>query len=494
MTRILFVCHLYIGSWHGKMAIVHRFMLLIIIVGLHTNALHQFSFVERYSSRLQSIRSSPSSPSSRSPSCTPPQQPPLPLPPLKFYNSLTRNKQPFTSLTPNKVKLYTCGPTVYDVAHIGNFRAFLTYDLTKRVLRLFNYDVDHVCNLTDVDDKIIKKCNALSVSLKTLTNKYVDLFFEDLDSLNIIKARAYPRATEEIASMVQMVEDLAEKGLAYRSPEGSWYFNVKKQSGYGKKLVDLNLEADYDQNSDQNIDSDDLNSGLRDFALWKAYKPDADREDGVWDTSIGRGRPGWHLECSAMAKKYLGDEIDIHCGGTDLKFPHHENEIAQTEGVTGKQFCGCWLHNGFVNVDDTKMSKSLGNFLTLRSACKSAVDVRAFRFLVISTQYRSPMTFSGEVMASSKVALLRLDKLRLSLQRFSSIASAGAGAGKITPLTKLILFEKGNFISALADDMSTPKATAVLFNVVKAAEKEIKAYKQKIGVTEVTDFEGVRSR
>lgn len=235
--------------------------------------------------------------------------------------------------------MYTCGPTIYDSAHVGNFRAFLTYDLVKRVLTYFGYSVDHICNLTDVEDKIIKRCNDLNISLQELTAKYESLFMDDLKALNIIPARAYPRATHHIKEMVQLVKDLEANGLAYQSTEGSWYFNVAKKSGYGEQLISLEKKdvsgdipaVGYPRMGEDADEYDADKVGVRDFALWKAFKPDMDREDATWDTALGRGRPGWHLECSAMAKKFLGDQIDIHCGGVDLKFPHHENEIAQSE-------------------------------------------------------------------------------------------------------------------------------------------------------------------
>ncbi len=248
--------------------------------------------------------------------------------------------------------MYTCGPTVYDCAHVGNFRAFLTYDVLKRVLTYLGYDVDHICNLTDVDDKIIKRCEREGVTLLELTRKFESKFFDDLEALNIIKAREYPRATDNIDEMAKLILDLEKNGLAYQSDEGSWYFSVSKKEGYGTKLVDLKPEemklGASGAGAQRDMDADEYDAekeGARDFCLWKAFKPEFDREDATWDPvvvitepdgesverNIGRGRPGWHLECSAMARKYLGDTIDLHAGGIDLKFPHHENEIAQSE-------------------------------------------------------------------------------------------------------------------------------------------------------------------
>lgn len=258
---------------------------------------------------------------------------------VNLFNSLSRKKEPLIPLDPEKKKIsmYTCGPTVYDFAHIGNFRAFLTYDIIKRVFQYFGYKVDHICNLTDIDDKIINKCNKENISVEELTNKYADLFMEDLSLLNIIPAREYPRATKHIEEMVQMIQDLESNGYAYQSDEGSWYYNVQAKEGYGQQLVNLdvgNMKKGAGCSGPSATDADEYDAdkvGVQDFALWKAYKPGKDRDDATWDTRIGKGRPGWHLECSAMSKKYLGNTIDIHAGGIDLKFPHHENEIAQSE-------------------------------------------------------------------------------------------------------------------------------------------------------------------
>jgi cysteinyl-tRNA synthetase len=436
---------------------------------------------------------------------------------IQFYNSLSRAKDIFKTIHPGKVSMYTCGPTIYDSAHVGNFRAFLTYDLVKRVLTYFGYNVDHICNLTDVDDKIIKRCNDLNVSLQDLTAKYEALFMDDLKALNIIPARAYPRATNHINEMVQLVVDLEANGLAYQSAEGSWYFNVAKKQGYGEQLISLEMEdtqggvlATGYQRIGMDADEYDADKvGVRDFALWKAFKPSFDRDDATWDTAIGRGRPGWHLECSAMAKKFLGDEIDIHCGGIDLKFPHHENEIAQSEvrrslfenlvhflslvfslivslrlflpltseqGASGKKFCNCWLHNGFVNIGDEKMSKSKGNFLTLREACPTLDDIRAFRYLVISSHYRNPLSFTEQALSAAKAALKRIDRLRRQLDMILQPAntSGEVAVGGEGIMAKEVEKHIENFNQAISDDLSMPRAAASLFGVVKVAETELK--------------------
>jgi cysteinyl-tRNA synthetase len=272
---------------------------------------------------------------------------------ITFYNSLTQRKERFEPISKSKyVSLYTCGPTIYDYAHIGNFRAFLTYDVLKRTLQYFGYEVDHICNLTDIDDKIIARCDRENLSLKELTNKYETLFIQDLEALNIVKARAYPRATDHITEMVQLVKELHQKGLAYQSEEGSWYFDVAAKDGYGSQLVKLDIHAMKKGASGVagtqrmgDIDADEYDAdkiGLRDFALWKAFKPNFDRLDATWETEIGKGRPGWHLECSAMARKFLGDTIDLHCGTYLSKVIHHRTVSSDfIRGNYGLQ--GVWI-------------------------------------------------------------------------------------------------------------------------------------------------------
>jgi len=391
--------------------------------------------------------------------------------------------------------MYTCGPTVYDSAHVGNFRAFLTYDVLKRALLYLGYDVDHVCNLTDVDDKIIRRCDRDGVSLLELTRRFEGKFFDDLEALNIIRARAYPRATDHIDEMARVIIDLEENGLAYRSEEGSWYFSVGKKEGYGTRLVQLDPDQLKKGGSAATggggaargaLDADEYDAekeGVRDFCLWKAFKPEFDREDATWDPvveledgqkkNIGRGRPGWHLECSAMARKYLGNTIDLHAGGVDLKFPHHENEIAQSEGANCAPFCNCWIHNGFVNIGDEKMSKSKGNFLTLRGACPSPDDIRAYRYLVVSSQYRNPLSFTDAALGAAKGALKRLDRARSMISEALSKGEENADGGD-NDIVATVEKEIANFEVAIADDLSTPRASASLFSIVKLAEKEFK--------------------
>ena len=330
------------------------------------------------------------------------------------------------------------------------------------------------------------------MTLLELTRKYEQLFFDDLKALNIVPATQYPRATDHIEDMAQFILDLESNGLAYQSDEGSWYFNVEKKEGYGTKLVQLDPEAMQKtgmagSQRGGGVDADEYDSdkeGIRDFCLWKAYKPNFDREDSTWDPtvtmndgttrSIGKGRPGWHLECSAMARRYLGNTIDLHAGGIDLKFPHHENEIAQSEGANSSPFCNCWVHNGFVNIGDEKMSKSKGNFLTLRNACPTADDVRAYRYLVVSSQYRNPLSFTEKALNAAKGALKRLDKVKLQIDEALTSHNGEDVTESDSAIAAVVEKELANFEVAITDDLSMPRASASLFSIVKAAENEFK--------------------
>lgn len=398
------------------------------------------------------------------------------FPEITLYNSLSRSKEVLKPLQPGKFRMYTCGPTVYDYAHIGNFRAFLTYDVLKRVLQYFGYDVTHICNLTDVDDKIIQRATELELeSALELTRQFELLFREDLAALNIVPATQYPRATEHVEDMKDMILTLAEKGLAYETSDGSWYFRTQAQKGYGQQLVQFQEDASQEYGDG----TEDEKEHFQDFCLWKAYKPGVDRDDLLWEFEgqLEKGRPGWHLECSAMARKYLGDTIDLHGGGIDLKFPHHENEIAQSQGVTGTAFCNCWFHNGFVNIDSEKMSKSLGNFVTLSTACPTALDVRAYRYLVVSSQYRNALNFSPDAMKSAKNTLKRMDAVVAQLDQVLKENTDLSNMDDVdSPLSKETVPKAlEDFEIALRDDLSMPRAAASMFSLVKAAEAEFKA-------------------
>ena len=410
--------------------------------------------------------------------------------PLFLYNSLTRSKEIFTPIRPPQVSLYTCGPTVYDAAHVGNFRAFLTYDILKRVLLYLGFDVKHVCNLTDIDDKIIQRATERGISIQQLTNECANLFFDDLNRLNTIPATAYPRATQYVDAMMDLILALDKKGLAYETSDGSWYFRTQQQPGYGQQLVNLNWDdlrsQDGGDGDDDHVVASSEKEHFADFCVWKAYKPGVDREDAVWSSDrLKRGRPGWHLECSAMCRAFFGNDatIDLHGGGVDLKFPHHENEIAQSQGAMSnptQRFCNCWFHNGFVNINDEKMSKSLGNFVTLQSACPTVLDQRAYRYLVVSSQYRNPLSFTDQAMQASKNAIRRLDKVRTELSRLLAEGEAnGVGHDDTMECSHLastaVPAALNNFEAAIRDDLSMPRAAASLFALVKEAEQAFKS-------------------
>jgi cysteinyl-tRNA synthetase len=379
---------------------------------------------------------------------------------LKLYNTATREKEEFVPLEPGRVRLYSCGPTVYNYAHIGNFRAFLLADLLKRYLRFSGLEVTHVMNITDIDDKILRRLSAEGRSLAELTGQYTAAFFQDLKSLNVIPAEVYPRATAHIPEMVDLISRLLDRGLAY-TREGSVYFSISRFPGYGR-FARLDTSGMRDGIS---VDSDEYDKDhVRDFALWKAWV----ESDGevFWDAPFGRGRPGWHLECSCMSMKYLGESFDVHTGGVDLIFPHHQNEIAQSEGATGKPFARYWVHNEFVNVNAEKMSKSQGNFYRLQDLGKSAEDIRAYRYLVVTSHHRTVLNFTMDSLESSKVALRRLTQLRERLLRADG---AGEGEAWSGPVEQAL----AEFRAHLDDDLNTPRAIAAVFGLVNQAEKAL---------------------
>lgn len=375
---------------------------------------------------------------------------------LRFFNTLSRKKEKFKPLKPGVITLYTCGPTVHDYAHLGNFRAFLFYDLLKRVLIQQGYKVNHVMNITDVDDKIIRKSLAAKKSLREFTTVFENAFYEDLETLNVLKANVYPRATENINSMVELIKKLLEKNLAYKSDDGCVYYAIRKFKDYGK-LSKINLEK-LEAGASGRVLADEYDkANVQDFALWKSWT----KEDGdvFWETEIGKGRPGWHVECSAMSIKYLGETIDIHTGAEDLIFPHHENEIAQSEGATGKKFVNYWLHNAWLLVDGKKMSKSLGNFYTLRDIIDKGYDPLAIRFYLLSTHYRQKFNFTFDALESSTSALQRLWDCydNLSFARGKQNPNVGA---------RIDQFKK-DFNTALENDLEISQALAALFDFVR---------------------------
>ena len=385
---------------------------------------------------------------------------------LALYNTLTRRVEPFAPLAPPRVTLYTCGPTVWNFAHIGNFRTFLFEDLLRRYLEFSAYDVFHIMNLTDVDDRTIKAAASAGKRLAEHTAPFVRAFFEDRDYLRIRPAHAYPRATESVPAMVQLVERLLARGVAYRGDDGSIYFAIAKFPSYGRlsRLDTRELKVGARVASDE-YGKDDP----RDFALWKRAEPIDEQVGAAWDAPFGRGRPGWHLECSAMSLEQVAlcchtQTLDIHAGGVDLIFPHHEDEIAQSEAATGRPFARYWLHGEFLNVRGTKMSKRFGNFLTARDLREQGVDAAAVRLLFWQTHYRKALDFTDEALAAAGQGVKRLGEFRERLVRAGGSApGAGDGTG---PLALLATQFASQFRAALDDDLNAPQACAALFGFV----------------------------
>jgi cysteinyl-tRNA synthetase len=374
---------------------------------------------------------------------------------LWLFNTLTRKKEKFVPLKKGKVKMYTCGPTVYDFAHIGNFRAFVFEDLLRRWLEYCGFKVTQVMNLTDVDDRTIAASRKSGIPLKEHTERFTKAFFEDIAALNIEKAEHYPRATEHIPEMVAVIKKLMEKGYAYRGEDGSIYYDISKFKDYGKlsKFKVGELKAGARVKVDEYAKEE-----ARDFALWKAW----DEEDGdvFWETEIGKGRPGWHIECSTMAMKYLGETLDIHSGGVDLIFPHHENEIAQSEAATGKKFVNYWLHNEYLLVEGKRMAKRFGNYYTLRDLIAKGYDPKAVRYLLMSTYYRQQFNFTFEGLEASKNAVDRLTNFMYRL-----MDADGKGCGKRIKL--LMNRVQKDFSEAMDDDLNIGAALAALFEFVR---------------------------
>jgi cysteinyl-tRNA synthetase len=375
---------------------------------------------------------------------------------IRFFNTFTRKKESFKPLEDGVVKMYTCGPTVYDYAHIGNFRAFLFEDLLKRWLVHRGFKVIHAMNLTDIDDKTIKGSQKQQIPLRQFTDLYVKAFFEDTKALNIEPADVYPRATDLIPEMVSLIKILMDKSFAYRGEDGSIYYAICKFPDYGKlskiKIAELKAGARVTQDEYAKEEA-------QDFALWKAWTP----EDGdvFWQTELGKGRPGWHIECSAMSMRYLGETFDIHCGGVDNMFPHHENEIAQSEAATGKKFVNYWLHNEHLLVEGKKMAKSLGNFYSLRDLLAKSYDPIAIRYLLMSTHYRQQFNFTFEGLESSKGAV---ERLRNFVRRLHDVDEGKESNGKVAVLTEKL---EACFGGSMDDDLNIGIALASLFDFVR---------------------------
>ncbi len=410
---------------------------------------------------------------------------------MKIYNSQTRRKEEFVPIEPGKVRIYSCGPTVYNYFHIGNARPFIMFDLLRRYLEYRGYEVKFVQNFTDIDDKMIKRANEEGTTVEELGDRFIAEYFKDADALGIHRATVHPRATRHIGDIIGLIKRLEKNGLAY-NVNGDVYFDTEAFPGYGK-LSGQNLE---DLEAGARIDVDDAKRHPMDFALWKAQKPG----EPAWPSPWGMGRPGWHIECSAMSMKYLGETIDIHCGGKDLLFPHHENEIAQSEGATGKPFVHYWMHNGHINVDNQKMSKSLGNFFTVRDISKE-FDLEAVRMFMISAHYRSPVNFSKEMIEQSKAALDRLytarDNWTFLLDHAPERELNEAEQALIAKGREAV----AKFDEAMDDDLNTADAIGAIFELVKEGNLAITADTARAAIKstlstlkEMTDVLGILAR
>lgn len=385
---------------------------------------------------------------------------------MHLYNTLTKSKEKFVPLEEGKVKIYSCGPTVYNYIHIGNARPMCVFDVLRRYLEKIGFEVDFVQNFTDIDDKIINRANEEGLNYKEVSHKYIEEYKVDARGLNIKKSTYNPKATENIGEILDMISNLVKQGFAYPTQNGDVYFRTKKFSDYGKlshqSIEDLKIGA--------RIEAGDIKEDPLDFALWKASK----QGEPYWESPWGKGRPGWHIECSAMATKYLGKTIDIHCGGQDLIFPHHENEIAQSECCNHVKFANYWLHNGYINVDKKKMSKSLGNFFTVRDVSQ-IYGYEPIRYLMISSHYRSPINYSQEIMEQCKSALERLYNFRENLE---FLIEKESGSNIIVEESEKSIREcikgyESKFYEAMDDDLNTADALAAIFEIIKHINKQM---------------------
>lgn len=383
---------------------------------------------------------------------------------MKIYNTLSRKKEDFKPLDESEVKIYVCGPTVYNYFHIGNARPFVVFDTLRRYLEYRGKSVRFIQNFTDVDDKIINKAKEDGVPAEEISEKFIAEYFKDAAALNIKKATAHPKVTENMDEIILFVQKLMDKGYAYES-EGDIYFSTRSFTGYGK-LSKQNIE---DLESGARIEVGEKKEDPLDFALWKARKSD---DEIAWSSPWGMGRPGWHIECSVMSTKYLGDTIDIHAGGQDLTFPHHENEIAQTEAATGKPFANYWMHNGYITIDNEKMSKSKGNFFTVRDILKH-YDGEVIRFFLLSGHYRNPINFSSELMEQSRNSLLRMQNAKMTLKHLAE-NETGTLSDEEKARTENLNLYRQKFIEAMDDDLNTADAISVVFELIKQVNSYVK--------------------
>ena len=392
---------------------------------------------------------------------------------MKIFNTLTRRKEEFVPLEEGKVKMYVCGPTVYNLIHIGNARPMIIFDTVRRYMEYKGYEVNYVSNFTDVDDKIIKKAIEEGVSAEEISTRYIKECKKDMADMNVKPATTAPQATQEIQGMIDMIQTLIDKGYAYPAADGTVYFRVKKFKEYGK-LSHKNLDDLQSGFRSLKVSGEDQKEDPLDFVLWKPKK----EGEPSWPSPWCDGRPGWHIECSVMSKKYLGEEIDIHAGGEDLIFPHHENEIAQSECCNGKIFARYWMHNGFLNIDNRKMSKSLGNFRTVRQIGEQ-YDLQVLRFFMLNAHYRSPLNFSAELMEASKNGLERILNATDNLKHLiASVAAEEMSAEEKEAFSKTDAYVE-EFEKAMDDDFNTADAIAAIFELVKYANTTATAESSK---------------
>ncbi len=400
---------------------------------------------------------------------------------MKIYNTLSRMKEEFVPVEPGKVRMYVCGPTVYNFIHIGNARPMIVFDTVRRYFEYKGYEVNYVSNFTDVDDKIIKKAIEEGVDADTVAKRYIEECKKDMAGMNVKPATKHPLATEEICGMLDMISTLIEKGYAYVAKDGTVYFRVSRFKDYGK-LSHKNLDDLQSGFREIKVTGEEDKENANDFVLWKPKK----EGEPYWESPWCEGRPGWHIECSVMAKRYLGDEIDIHAGGEDLIFPHHENEIAQSEAANGKTFAKYWMHNAFLNIDNKKMSKSLGNFFTVREISEK-YDLQVLRFFMLSAHYRSPLNFSAELMEASKNGL---DRIITGMEKLRELAEKTSG-DKMMPeelenkKTAEGLIEK--YEAAMDDDFNTADAISAIFELVKLSNSTASEESSKDYVTWMRD-------
>ena len=397
---------------------------------------------------------------------------------MKIYNTLTNKKEEFHEINKGKVTIYSCGPTVYNYFHIGNARPFITFDLLRNFMEYIGYEVKFVQNFTDVDDKIIKRAKEENLTPKEVADKYIQAYYEDAKALGIRKATVHPRLTDVMDDIIKYVQDLVDGGYAYEL-NGDVYFEVDKFKGYGK-LSNKNID---ELEAGARIGVNEQKKSPMDFALWKAKK----EGEIAWDSPWGEGRPGWHIECSVMSTKYLGEHIDIHCGGADLIFPHHENEIAQSEAHNHEKFANYWMHNGYINVDNVKMSKSLGNFFTVRDVLEHYTgDV--LRFFMLSAHYKSPINYSKELLDAAKTSLDRIKNCKKNTDFIIKNLSQKEFTAQENDLLKQISVFKDSFIEKMSDDLNSADAIAVIFDLVKFANSNINENSSKAFAQQILDL------